>query len=171
MSDNLKQTAWLKSVLHTVARVDENSVNFIRDQHVKIGFLKQGSASSAIWAPGKRIFLNPKYFSLDTEPSDPRLHSILVHEVCHLKQGFWMALSIYGELEAWQLGFNVYRELTGLSYHPNLIELMSLPLGMDRAILRRAQVLMRVYAGQGYRADLLPLFPLPGEINYWLRRR
>jgi hypothetical protein len=49
--------------------------------------------------------------------------------------------------------------------------LMKLPLGYDRAVLKEAVCLMRAYAGKGYRADLLPLFPLPREIRYWMIRR
>jgi len=48
---------------------------------------------------------------------------------------------------------------------------MSLPLGYDRPTLRKAVQLMQAYAGKGYRADLLPLFPWKQEIKYWLTRR
>ena len=157
--------------MQNLARLDEDSANFIRSRRASIGFLKMGAHVSAIWAPGKRIFLNSIYYSLNTDPGEPRLHSVLIHEVCHLKQGFFTALSVFGELEAWQLGFRVYQQLTGEPYHPRLAELMSLPLGWERPVLRRAQHLMQCYAGKNYRADLLPLYPLGREIKYRLGQR
>ena len=48
---------------------------------------------------------------------------------------------------------------------------MALPLGYDRHVLREAACLMQAYAGKGYRVDLLPLFPLPREIKYWVTRQ
>jgi hypothetical protein len=161
-------TDWCQAVLICLAKVDTQSATYIHDRRVKIGFYKQGPHTSAIWFPGQRIFLNPRYYSLDTDPADPLLLSILIHEVCHLRQGFTLALSVYGEMEAWQLGFSVHKQLTDLAYHPNLVEFMSLPLTWDRSILRRAQQLMLAYAGKSYRADLLPLYPISKEIAFWL---
>jgi len=168
MSRNKKTLDWIDAVLEGLSRVDPDAVLFIRAQRVLIDFRKQGPHTGAIWFPGKRIFLNPKYYSVQTDSTDPFVYSILIHEVRHLQQGFFTALSVYGELDAWQLGFRVYRDLTGQPFHPGLVELMSLPLNWDRSVLRRAQVLMRAYAGKSYRADLLPLYPLGREIRYWL---
>lgn len=159
---------WRQAVLVNLAKVDAQSAAYIHNKHVKIGFYKQGPHTSAIWFPGQRIFLNPRYYSLETDPSDPLLLSILIHEVCHLRQGFTLALSVYGEMEAWQSGFSVHKQLTGLAYHPNLVEFMSLSLSWDREVLRRAQQLMLGYAGKSYRADLLPLYPIGKEIAFWL---
>jgi hypothetical protein len=49
--------------------------------------------------------------------------------------------------------------------------MLSLPLTYDRDVLRRARNLMQAYAGKGYRADLLPLYPLGKEIRYRLTGR
>lgn len=168
MSTDRVTSVWLDSLQQNLAAVDAAAAEFIRARGVSIRFWQQGQHVSAIWAPFNRIYLNKRYFSLQMDPGDPLVLSILLHEVCHLRQGFCTALSVYGELQAWQLGFRVFHELTGLPYHPNLVELMSLPLGWDRRVLRRAQVLMQVYAGKRYRADLLPLFPLGLEIKYRL---
>ena len=54
---------------------------------------------------------------------------------------------------------------------PALEELLTLPLDWDRANLRRARDLMQAYAGKGYRVDLLPLYPMQNEINYWITRK
>ena len=168
MSTRGELANWKEAVVQNLESLNPDSVSFIRAHRVRIGFWKQGTHTSAIWAPGNWILFNPQYFSIHTETNDARLQSVLVHEVCHLKQGFFTALSVYGELEAWQLGFQVYRHLTGLAYHPALVELMSLPLSWDRQVLGRAQALMQGYAGKKYRADLLPLYPIGREIQYRL---
>jgi hypothetical protein len=165
MSADQKTIDWTHAVVQNLGRLDAQAAKFIHDQRVSIGFWKQGAHVGAFWTPGKRIYLNPIHYSLQSDPDDPLVQSILIHEVRHLQQGFFTALSIYGELEAWQLQFRVYRELTGLPYDPKLAELMSLPLGWDRPGLRRAQALMQAYAGKNYRADLLPLVPLVRNIN------
>ena len=95
--------------------------------------------------------------------------TLLIHEVKHLQQGLFRALSVYGELEAWQLQFRLYHQLTGKPMHPAIAEMISLPLEYDRTVLCRARDLMQAYAGKGYRSDLLPLFPWGKEIKYWLR--
>ncbi|HNQ93466.1 MAG TPA: hypothetical protein PKH47_02195, partial [Anaerolineales bacterium] len=76
--------------------------------------------------------------------------------------------SVYGELEAWQLQFRLYHQKTDAKMHPVIEKLLSLPLSWDRAVLKQAQVLMQDFAGKGYRADLLPLYPLGKEIRYRL---
>lgn len=170
MSVNRQTLDWLAAALDHLAGLDASAAEYIRAHRVSIRLRKQGAHVSAIWTPGNRIYLNALYFSVQTDPGDALVQSILIHEIRHLQQGFFTALSVYGELDAWQLGFRVFKELTGLPYHPNLVELMSLPLGWDREVLRRAQVLMQVYASRRYRSDLLPLYPLGMEIRYRLGR-
>ncbi len=98
--------------------------------------------------------------------------SLVVHEVRHLQQGWLTALSVYGELDAWQHQFKFlesvngpYREAPDRS--AAIARLMVLPLSWDRSVLRTARQLMRSYAGKGYRIDLLPLYPLHHELAYW----
>jgi hypothetical protein len=88
-----------------------------------------------------------------------------------LQQGFFTALSVYGELDAWQLEWNVYHRIHKRYPHPAIEELMSLPLGWDRDVLRKAVQLMQAYAGKGYRADLLPYYPMGKEIAYRLFKK
>ena len=93
-----------------------------------------------------------------------------------MQQGPWVALSVYGELEAWQLQFRFLKSVTG-HYHVNthhekvLGELMSLPLNWQRSVLENARSLMQAHAGKIYRVDLLPLYPLPDEIRFRISRR
>jgi hypothetical protein len=37
--------------------------------------------------------------------------------------------------------------------------------------MKQAVTLMQADAGKGYRADLLPLYPLGREIKYWITRK
>lgn len=170
-------TAWTNSILETLSRVDEPCVQYLRSHRTKIGFSRQSASTGAIWFIDGNIYLNSRYYNPQTATNDPHLLSLMVHEVRHLQQGLFTALSVYGELEAWQLGFRVYQNLTGQlplgggnNPHFAVLEIISLPLNWDRQVLRRAQILMQEYAGKGYRADLLPLYPLGKEIKYWLRR-
>jgi hypothetical protein len=78
---------------------------------------------------------------------------------------------VYGELDAWQLEFGIYHRIKGRYPHPAIAELMTLPLEYDRATLKKAASLMQAYAGKGYRADLLPLFPAGKEVRYWIFRK
>jgi hypothetical protein len=88
-----------------------------------------------------------------------------------LQQGLFTALSVFGELDAWQLEFGIYHRVKGRYPHPAIAELMSLPLSYDRDVLRKAAKLMQAYAGKGYRSDLLPLYPWGREIRYWFLRK
>jgi hypothetical protein len=97
--------------------------------------------------------------------------TLLIHEVKHLQQGMHVALSVYGELEAWQLQFGLYHRMTDAKMHKAIQEMLSLPLNWDRTALQRARELMQEYAGKGYRADLLPLYPLGKEISFRLFRQ
>lgn len=163
-------STWKTALLTSLQAVDAEAVHFLETRRVKIGFRKQSSATAAIWTPGQRIYLNPQYFSPTTPPNDPRVLALICHEICHLRQGFFTALSVYGELEAWQLGFRIEHRLTGRPYPPVITELMALPLSWEREPLEKARQLMLTYAGKGYRADLLPLYPLGKEIQYWLKK-
>lgn len=143
----------------------------LEQRRVRVAFREQGPAIGAFWWPGGRIYLNARHHPPGQAANDPGLLSLIVHETCHLRQGWLTALSIYGELEAWQLGFGVFRQLTGRNLPPALMKLLSLPLGWDRAALQQARASMREYAGKEYRADLLPLYPLHLEIRYRLTRK
>lgn len=140
---------------------------FLHQRRVKIAFHRQAPAVGAMWTLSGAIHLNARYFS-PQRLDEPRLLALLVHETCHLRQGLLTALSIYGELEAWQADFGFQYDLTGAYPAQPLQELCALPLVLDRQVLRHAQTLMLAYAGSGYRADLLPLYPFPLELRWRL---
>ncbi len=59
------------------------------------------------------FILNANNFSLSTPPTNAFMLNLVAHEALHLKQGVLTALSVYGELEAWQLGFRIFQALGG----------------------------------------------------------
>lgn len=169
-----EQTPWFNSLLDALETSGEDgcaAASFMRTRKTRIGFLKAGRHVGAIWTPWKSIELNKVHFTSTTPLMDPGLLTMVIHEVRHLQQGMLTALSIYGELDAWQLQFREYHRLTRKPMLPVIAEMLSLPLNWDRAVLKRARELMQLYAGKAYRADLLPLYPMHQEILYHLTGR
>jgi predicted SprT family Zn-dependent metalloprotease len=142
--------------------------DFLRTRRVRVGLRRQ--PTGARWTALGGIQLNPSNLA-----DEAYALSLIVHEVRHLKQGIVTALSVRGELEAWQEQFAYLKSLTGKysasPRHEAIIEEMMM-LSLDiRADLARVRVLMREYAGKKYRINWLPLFPLRCEIRFWLTKR
>lgn len=170
----MEHNVWTESLLEAVALVGEEgraTVDFLRARRTKIGFQQARVSIGAFWTVFGNIRLNSRYYTYETPLDDLRIKTLIIHEARHLQQGKVIALSVYGELDAWQLEFGIYHRVRGTYPHTAIAELMSLPLGYDRAALKKAAQLMQAYAGKGYRIDLLPLFPLDKEIRYWITRR
>lgn len=166
--------AWRKNLLEALSRLGEpgqDAAEFLRRHRTLIGFWKVRKNVGAFWTVLRTIHFNSVYYSDNTDVNDIGMLTLLIHEVKHLQQGFFLALSIYGELEAWQLQFRLYHELTSVPMHAAISELLSLPLKYDRDVMKQAVALMQAYAGKGYRADLMPYYPLGREIQYWITRK
>jgi hypothetical protein len=170
----MEHQLWKESLLDAVTQLGEegrSAVNFLRVRQTKIGFKQVRPSVGAFWTVFGNIHLNSRYYTYETPLDDLRIKTLIIHEARHLQQGLITALSVYGELDAWQLEFGIYYRIRGSYPHAAIAELMKLPLGYDRAVLRQAAHLMQAYAGKGYRSDLLPLYPLPREIKYFLTRK
>ena len=170
----MDHSTWLNSLFENLENFEEEGracVAYLRAHRTKIGFKKNRPSTGAWWTVFRNIYLNSLYYSYEKSLSDTRVFTLIIHEVRHLQQGFFTALSVYGELDAWQLEWSIYYRLQSRYPHPAIEELMSLPLGWDRNVLRKAVQLMQAYAGKGYRADLLPYYPLGKEIAYRLFKR
>ena len=166
----MKKQAWTEPLLENLEKTGEigaQTAQFLRERHVSVAFKRDNPAVGAAWTVWRSITINTVHFSPEII-SNPRLLSLLVHEVRHLQQGLLTALSVYGELDAWQIDFNFQKLLTGKYPAPEIEELCSLPLSFDRQMLQHTRQLMQTYAGKSYRIDLLPLYPLPREIRYQL---
>ncbi len=166
---------WLISLLSNLDNSGPEAAaaaEFIRHRGTRVGVHNQ--PTGARWTMDRRIEIHPRFVGLP--PNHPYAISLMIHEVRHLQQGMLTALSVYGELEAWQLQFAFLKRLTGhyqgdSSRESVIMQLMLLPLNWDRTVLEEASSLMQAYAGRKYRVDLLPLYPLPSEIRYRITRR
>jgi hypothetical protein len=170
----MEHSIWIENLLEAVAQLGEEgraAVNFVRIHKTKIGFKRVRPNVGAFWTVFGNINLNSLYYTYQTPFDELRIKTLVIHEARHLQHGIMTALSVYGELDAWQLEFGIYHRVKGVYPHTAIEEIMSLPLKYDRFILKKAAQLMQTYAGKGYRVDLLPLFPLTKEIKYWLVRR
>jgi hypothetical protein len=152
--------------------VGHQTVGYAQDHGIHVGI--RGQSAGARWTPCNRIELHPRY--VEGSANSPYALSLVVHEVRHLRQGWLTALSVYGELDAWQCQFGFLESMTGRHREEAdrdriIPKLMSLPLDWDRADLQTARVLMRAYAGRTYRVDLLPLYPLHRELAFLLTGR
>jgi hypothetical protein len=162
--------SWLDKL---IARLDETGPegraarDFLRARRVRVGLRPQ--PTGARWTVLGHIELNPSQLA-----DEAYALSLIVHEVRHLKQGILGALSVRGELEAWQEQFAYLKSLTG-RYATNprneaiIEELLTLSLA-ERANLVRACALMREYAGKKYHINLLPLYPLGREVRFWFAK-
>jgi hypothetical protein len=171
---NIEHSVWKENLLQAVTLMGEEgrtAVEFLRARGTRIGFQRARPNIGAFWTVFGNIRLNSRYYTYETPLDDLRIRTLVIHEARHLQQGIVTALSVYGELDAWQLEFGIYYRIKGNYPHAAVAELMTLPLEYDRSVLKQAARLMQTYAGNGYRVDLLPLFPLGKEIKYWVTRR
>ena len=170
----MEHAVWLERLFNAVSEMGEEgraAVDFLRSHRTKVGFKRVRRNIGAFWTVFGNVRLNSHYYNYETSFDDLKLRTLIIHEARHLQQGFFMALSVYGELDAWQLEYGIYYRIQGHYPHRAIAELMTLPLNYDRDVLKKAANLMQEYAGKGYRADLLPLYPLGREIKYWFTRK
>lgn len=171
----MEHATWLDLLYENLERYGDEgqaAMAYLQARKPKIAFKPAKASIGAWWTVAGNINLNSRYYTYEKSLlEETRVYTLIIHEVRHLQQGFFTALSVYGELDAWQLEWSVYRRMRGHIPHPAVEELMGLPLGWDRAVLRQAVRLMQAYAGKGYRADLLPLYPLGKEIAYRLFKK
>ncbi|MCQ3937991.1 MAG: hypothetical protein DPW18_13210 [Chloroflexi bacterium] len=170
----MQSAEWLEKYFEKVAESSEEgrgAVQFVRANRIRVGLKRARKSVGAFWQFGRRFFLNSIHYSMESALENPRAWTLFVHEVRHLQQGAVTALSVYGELDAWQYEFRLYKRLTGKTLKPELEELLTLPLNFERDNLRRARRLMTKFAGFWYGAWILPLYPITKEIKYWLTRK
>jgi hypothetical protein len=127
---------------------------------IELTFKEQ--STGAKWEPGS-IGLDTGYSQHvgDTLKGaiDPNGLALIAHEATHLEQGAMMALSVRGELEGWQVQYQVNTDLGGQPLEPRQPwdEIARLPLSSDVDNLIQARKLMIDAAGWGYLVWLLPL--------------
>ena len=169
------QNPWVGQLLEALGRSNSAGAEaalYVRERGLRLRIHDQPTA--ARWTLGRNIDLHPRY--ANGAADSPYALSLVVHEVVHIKQGLEVALSVYGELEAWQAQFSFLRTwgqaFPGAPAQARLIgEMLALPLRLDRSVLRTARQVMQQYAGRRYRVDLLPLFPLRRELAFLVLHR
>lgn len=165
---------WVNSLqknLYLIGEEGRKAADFIKVHRTKISFKQTKPSIGAWWTLDRNINLNTRYFSPEQALNDSRVLRLIIHEVRHLQQGFFTALSVWGELDAWQYEWKIYYRMRNEYPHPAIEELMSLPLGWDRNVLRRAVEVMQNFASTDYRVDLLPYYPFGKEMLYWLFKK
>lgn len=170
----MQNAEWLEKYFEKVAQSSEEgreAVEFVRANRIRVGMKRARKSVGAFWQFGRKFFLNSIHYTMESSLENPRALTLFVHEVRHIQQGALTAFSIYGELDAWQYEFRLFKKLTGKMLKPELEELLTLPVCFDRATLKRAQLLMTKYAGFWYGAWMLPLYPIHKEIRFWVTRK
>jgi hypothetical protein len=167
-----QEPTWFEQALAVLEKsgpLGQASVTYIRRHNTGLGFSKQ-RGSGASWFDWRRlrfgVFLNADY--ADSHPDDPWLCSLLAHEVKHLEQGLLEALSVRGELVAWQFQFDMLRQLSSTPSDRAWHELRELD-PTSHADLKRARKLIKAIGGPRYHIELLPLLPLPMGIIHRLK--
>ncbi len=154
------------------------TAEYIVYEEIRLGYLSQPE-SGAGWTASGNLSFPP-----NTDLTDVRTIVLTEHEILHINsQGILTRLSVYGELQAWQLEYQAYYELTekyygengtpftgtdasGKSNESKWKELSQLSLD-SREDLERAQVLMKEIS-PSYRSNALPLEPIHKEILFYL---
>lgn len=170
----MNKSEWQEKFLEAVSNCSDEgreAVDYIRTKKTYIGVKRARKSVGAFWTLAKSAYLNSTHYSQEASLTSPNAWVLLIHEVRHLQQGPLTALSIYGELDAWQYQLQVLKKITGKQLVPPLEEILSLPLNMNRKNLQHARQLMTQFAGKSYGAGLLPLYPIHKEIGYWLTRK
>ncbi|HEX6268774.1 MAG TPA: RHS repeat-associated core domain-containing protein [Anaerolineales bacterium] len=108
------------------------------------------------------VFLNPSQGYVEGEMPSIAGLSIIVHEAVHVTQGFLSASTAYGELEAWQIGFQVLDELNGPANLSDTQQaIVDLPLNHDPMNLTTAVNLMMEDQQGQYLGGYLLYFTIP----------
>jgi hypothetical protein len=170
----MKNSEWREQFLEAVSNCStegREAVEYIRMHKTRIGIKRARKSVGAFWTFARSAHLNSAHYTPEASLVNPHAWTLLIHEVRHLQQGLLVALSIYGELDAWQYQFQVLKKITGKTLSPLAEEILTLPVNMERENLQRARQLMTQMAGKSYGANLLPLYPVHKEIKYWVTRK
>lgn len=157
---------WEKDLFSRLERsgdIGKKAVDFISGRNVKLSFGAQPTGAKwtvkGMLVGPPEIVISDKQAKSTKEGKDAWSISLIAHEAKHYQQGLLVALSVYGELEAWQLQMRISRDLGAPPKHHALLAIEKLKLSHDPEVLREAVRLMKEFA-PGYRIDLLPLNPV-----------
>lgn len=161
-SETEKEVARILSELNTERSLLPSAKKF----HIRV--MKLNKAKSGMYLGFGLILLNARYVSNEAELINAKWLNIIAHEMEHARHGAITAFSVYGELQAWQAGFKVLEQYGNKPLSGLAKEILNLPITKDRGVLRQAQELMRLFAGDAYGIQNRTLYPLFEEIKYRL---
>jgi hypothetical protein len=137
---------------------------YIISEDIEIGFANQ--RTKARWTLSGDIALSIDHYSLQTSPRDVQLLGSVAEETQHLMDGFFMALSIEGEIRGPRTRINVMKELGHRTYpvdHPIWQSIINTPENPTDRDLRHARgLILEVTDPLNYWVWALPLRP-----EYW----
>lgn len=158
--------SWEIDILSRLSKsgsLGRQAVEYVSSRNVKLSFGQQSTGAKwtlkGMLIGPPEIVINAGQVEGTKKGKDTWALSGIAHEVKHYQQGLLVALSVYGELEAWQLQLHVLRDLGAPPTHPVLKSIAKLKLSHDPKILREAVRLMKEFS-PSYRIDLLPLNPI-----------
>jgi RHS repeat-associated protein len=163
------------SNLKAAGPVGVHTADYIIRNNVEISIV-DNEATNLWW----KIGLGPQGFQIQNtlyvstyisnkSADDPWVLMEFVLETRHLEQGLPTALSVYGEMEAWQLGFNFYNTLPNHSSLSTFVsELLTLPLSHDESVLRQAQSLINQQENGGTSLLDQIIAAIKGKSVYWI---
>jgi len=161
-----KRAAWELDVFNKLRKsgsLGAKSVDYIAKRKVKLSFGAQPTGAKwtlkGMLLGPPEVIVNSKQMAGVKSAKDNWSLSVIAHEVKHYQQGMLVALSVYGELEAWQLQMRLLRDLGSPPKHQALKAIEKLKLSHDPKVLREAARLMKEYSPE-YRVDLLLLNPI-----------
>lgn len=129
------------------------------ENNISFGNLTWQLSSNAAWHLDGSISLDSQDYEELPDPNDIKTLALIAHEAKHLEQGPITALSVYGELEAHQVQYNLLK-----SEEKNIGDdreaILNLPLSHDEEVLEEALDLFEKMYGRKYLVWLLPKNPL-----------
>lgn len=170
----MNRLEWQELYFQKVAESSEEgaeAVRYVREKKIRVGMRRARKSVGAFWTWERAFYLNKVHYTMESALENPRALTLFVHEVRHLQQGIPIAMSVYGELDAWQYEFRLFKKITGKTLKPELEELLAMPLNFERTNLKHAQKLMTQFGGFWYGAWILPLYPVHKELKYWVTRK
>lgn len=161
-----RRETWELDLLSTLSKSGSHgkqAVDYLNKRGGRVSFAPQPTGAKwtlkGMMGGPPDVIVNDTHQSKAKSGKDTWTLSVIAHELKHYQQGLFTALSVYGELEAWQLQIRVLRDLGTPPKHAALQAIEKLKLSHDPKVLRDAARLMKEFSPT-YRIDLLPLNPI-----------
>ena len=171
-SDNVKWSPWEFEVLYNLRRAGADGVHaadyLVKHKTSFDNLTYQPFGTGAAWQRDGTITF-PNNNSLP-DPNNAYAVGLIAHEAMHLEQGSSVALTAYGELQAWQVGIKVTEGLNDFKSYADMGDkIKGLPLSQDPDNLRTGVIDMLTeqngpgLVGPRYLTGWLLFFTIPPD--------